>query len=70
MTAGAATEDTDDTVAARRSAAQVLLRDHPDALIFAQSAEGTIVPVPASLGLVGYEVLEEEGRTGVDLCVA
>ncbi|HXB16521.1 MAG TPA: diguanylate cyclase [Solirubrobacteraceae bacterium] len=56
--------------AARRGAADAMLREHPDALIFAQSAEGHIVPVPPSLGLGDRRVLEDEGRTGVDLCVA
>ena len=56
--------------AARRRAAGALLRDHPDAMIFAQSAEGQIVPVPSSLGLDGHTLLEEAGRTGADLCVA
>ncbi len=53
-----------------RRAAEALLREHPDAMIFAQSAEGQIVPVPDSLGLGGYPVVTDEARTGVDLCVA
>lgn len=55
---------------ASRRAADALLRAHPDAMVFAQTTEGHIVPVPASLGLEGYPVLTDEGRTGVDLCVA
>jgi diguanylate cyclase (GGDEF)-like protein/PAS domain S-box-containing protein len=55
---------------ASRRAADALLREHPDAVVFAQSSEGHIVPLPASLGLDGYPVLASNGRTGVDLCVA
>ncbi len=55
---------------ASRRAAGALLREHPDAVVFAQSSEGHIVPLPASLGLDGYPVLASDGRTGVDLCVA
>ncbi len=55
---------------ASRRAADALLREHPDAMVFAQTSEGHIVPVPGSLGLEGYPVLADEGRTGVDLCVA
>jgi diguanylate cyclase (GGDEF)-like protein/PAS domain S-box-containing protein len=53
-----------------RRAVDALLREHPDALIFTQTTEGHIVPVPDSLGLSDYPVLAEGGRTGVDLCVA
>jgi diguanylate cyclase (GGDEF)-like protein/PAS domain S-box-containing protein len=55
---------------ASRRAADALLREHPDAVVFAQSRDGHIVPLPASLGLDGYPVLASDGRTGVDLCVA
>ncbi len=55
---------------ASRRAADALLRAHPDAMVFAQTTEGHIVAVPASLGLEGYPVLAVDGRTGVDLCVA
>jgi hypothetical protein len=33
-------------------AAEVLLREHPDALLLTQAADGLVVPPPASLGLV------------------
>ncbi len=55
---------------ASRRAADAVLREHPDAIIFASSGDGQIVPVPDSLGLDGWEILTEEGRTGIDLCVA
>jgi diguanylate cyclase (GGDEF)-like protein/PAS domain S-box-containing protein len=55
---------------AARRAADVLLREHPDAMVFAQGADGQVVALPASLGLESYPVLAIKGRTGVDLCVA
>ncbi len=55
---------------ASRRAADALLREHPDAMVFAQSSEGHIVPVPKTLGFEDYPVLAGEGRTGLDLCVA
>jgi diguanylate cyclase (GGDEF)-like protein/PAS domain S-box-containing protein len=53
-----------------RRAAEALLREHPDAMVYAQTADGRIVPPPASIGVDGYPVLVTEGRTGMDLCVA
>jgi diguanylate cyclase (GGDEF)-like protein/PAS domain S-box-containing protein len=53
-----------------RRAANALLREHPDAMVFAQTADGSVVSPPESLGLEEYPVLATEGRTGVDLCVA
>jgi diguanylate cyclase (GGDEF)-like protein/PAS domain S-box-containing protein len=53
-----------------RRAAAALLREHPDAVLYAQTADGRIVPPPASIGVDGYAVLVTEGRTGLDLCVA
>jgi diguanylate cyclase (GGDEF)-like protein/PAS domain S-box-containing protein len=55
---------------ASRRAADALLHEHADALVFAQTTDGQIVPMPASLGMDDYPVLASEGRTGVDLCVA
>jgi diguanylate cyclase (GGDEF)-like protein/PAS domain S-box-containing protein len=51
-------------------AAEVLLRDHPDALLLTQTADALVVPPPKSLGLEGYPVLATEGRTMMDLCVS
>jgi diguanylate cyclase (GGDEF)-like protein/PAS domain S-box-containing protein len=62
--------ETEQRAKASRRAADALLREHPDAMVFAQTSEGHIVPVPDSLGLEGYPVLADEGRTGVDLCVS
>ncbi len=55
---------------ASRRAADALLHEHPDLMVFAQTTEGQIVPMPDSLGMEDYPVLATEGRTGVDLCVA
>jgi diguanylate cyclase (GGDEF)-like protein/PAS domain S-box-containing protein len=55
----------------RRRAAAALLREHPDAVLFACESNGHIVPPPDSLELSGrHRVLATEGRTGIDLCVA
>jgi diguanylate cyclase (GGDEF)-like protein/PAS domain S-box-containing protein len=51
-------------------AVEVLLREHPDALLLTQTADGLVLPPPASLGLAVYPVLASEGRTLMDLCVA
>ncbi|MCW3020163.1 MAG: putative signaling protein [Solirubrobacterales bacterium] len=53
-----------------RRAATALLREHPDAMIFAQSPDGLVVPVPESLGMESFAVLATDWRTGSDLCVA
>jgi diguanylate cyclase (GGDEF)-like protein/PAS domain S-box-containing protein len=54
-----------------RRAAEVILREHPGALVFAQTGDGSIVELPASLGLDGWPVLATDGaRTALDLCVA
>lgn len=53
-----------------RRAADALLREHPDAMVLAQTADGGVVPVPESLGLERYPVLVTDERTGSDLCVA
>ena len=53
-----------------RRAAEALLREHPDAMLYAQTGDGVIVPPPASLGVEGYPVLATEGRRGLDLCLA
>jgi diguanylate cyclase (GGDEF)-like protein/PAS domain S-box-containing protein len=53
-----------------RRAAEALLREHPDAVIYAQRADAALVAVPESLGLDGYPVLATEGRTGMDFFVA
>jgi diguanylate cyclase (GGDEF)-like protein/PAS domain S-box-containing protein len=53
-----------------RRATEALLREHPEAVLFAQSADGLIVPPPASMELAGHPVLTREGRSGMDLCVA
>ncbi len=53
------------------AAAEALLREHPDALIFTQSAEGQIVPVPDVARARAFTPSStDEARTGVDLCVA
>jgi diguanylate cyclase (GGDEF)-like protein/PAS domain S-box-containing protein len=55
----------------RKRAAAALLREHPDAMLFACESDGHIVPPPDSLELSGrHRVLATEGRTGIDLCVA
>lgn len=53
-----------------RRAADALLREHPDAMLLAQSADALVVPVPDSLGLAGYPVFATDARTASDLCVA
>jgi diguanylate cyclase (GGDEF)-like protein/PAS domain S-box-containing protein len=62
--------ETDRRAKAARSAADALLREHPDAMIFAQAADGLIVPVPASLGMESFPVLATDWRAGSDICVA
>ncbi len=52
-----------------RRAVQALLREHPDAVIYAQAPDAQVVPPPASLGLEGVPVHATEGRTGMDFCV-
>jgi diguanylate cyclase (GGDEF)-like protein/PAS domain S-box-containing protein len=51
-------------------AADVLLREHRDAAIYAATTDGVIVPIPPSLGLEGHRVLASEGRSGLDLWMA
>ncbi len=52
-------------------AAEVILRENPGALVFAQAGDGSIVELPASLGLQDWPVLATDGaRTALDLCVA
>ncbi len=53
-----------------RRAAEALMREHPDAIVYTQTADGLVVPPPASIGLEGCAVLETEGRNPMDLCVA
>ena len=53
-----------------RRAATALLREHADAMIFAQSTDGLVIPVPESLGMENFKVLATDWRTGSDLCVA
>ena len=53
-----------------RRAVQALLREHPDAVLYTQAADGLLVAPPESIGVDGYTVLATEGRTGMDLCVA
>jgi diguanylate cyclase (GGDEF)-like protein/PAS domain S-box-containing protein len=55
---------------AARRAADALLREHPDAMIFAQASDGLIVPVPHSLGMESFPVLATDWRAGSDICVA
>jgi diguanylate cyclase (GGDEF)-like protein/PAS domain S-box-containing protein len=50
-------------------AVRATLREHPDALLLAQTADGVVVPPPQSLGLEHHPVLATTGRT-LDLCVA
>ncbi len=54
-----------------RLAAEVILRENPGALVFAQTGDGSIVELPDSLGLQDWPVLATDGaRTALDLCVA
>jgi diguanylate cyclase (GGDEF)-like protein/PAS domain S-box-containing protein len=62
--------ETDRRAKAARRAADALLREHPDAMIFAQAADGLIVPVPESLGMESFPVLATDWRAGSDICVA
>jgi diguanylate cyclase (GGDEF)-like protein/PAS domain S-box-containing protein len=62
--------ETDRRAKAARRAADALLREHPDAMIFAQAADGLIVPVPESLGMQSFPVLATDWRAGSDICVA
>src|ERR1700690_3939832 len=48
--------------------AEVLLREHPDALVCGLAGNGLIVPVPQSVGLWGQNVIE--GRALIDNVVA
>jgi diguanylate cyclase (GGDEF)-like protein/PAS domain S-box-containing protein len=69
--AEAGQDEHDERSATRRRAAAALLREHPDAMLFACESDGHIVPPPQSLELSGkHKVLATEGRTGIDLCVA
>jgi PAS domain S-box-containing protein len=54
----------------RRRAAEAVLREHPDAVLFAQTPDGLLVPPPATIGIEGYPVHATTGRAGVDLFVA
>ncbi|HLM85702.1 MAG TPA: diguanylate cyclase [Solirubrobacteraceae bacterium] len=51
-------------------AAEALLREHPNAVVYAQRADAALVPVPEELGLEGRPVLATEGRSGMDFFVA
>jgi diguanylate cyclase (GGDEF)-like protein/PAS domain S-box-containing protein len=62
--------ETERRAKAARRAADALLREHPDAMIFAQAADGLIVPVPESLGMESFPVLATDWRAGSDICVA
>ena len=56
---------------AARRAADALLREQPGARVFAQTADGSLVALPESLGLASYPTLSaSEERTGADMCVA
>lgn len=68
--AAADAAETERRAKSARRAATALLREHPDAMIFAQSTDGLVVPVPESLGMEGFAVLATDWRTGSDLCVA
>ncbi len=59
-----------DFAASGRRAVDVLLREHPDAVLVTQLPDALVVPPPESLGLDGYPLLASEGRTLMDLCVA
>src|SRR6202142_3783104 len=48
--------------------AEVLLREHPDALVCGLASNGLIVPVPQSVGLWGQDLIE--GRALIDNGVA
>ncbi len=58
----------DDATAAQREAV-ALLREHPDAVVYALSPDGLVVPVPELLGLDGHRVLED-GRSGLDFFIS
>jgi diguanylate cyclase (GGDEF)-like protein/PAS domain S-box-containing protein len=62
--------DTQKLAKTSRRAAEALLREHPDAVIYAQRADAALVAVPDSLGLEGHPVMATEGRTGMDFFVA
>jgi diguanylate cyclase (GGDEF)-like protein/PAS domain S-box-containing protein len=62
--------ETDRRAKAARRAADALLHEHPDAMIFAQAADGLIVPVPESLGMESFPVLATDWRAGSEICVA
>ena len=51
-------------------AAAALLREHPDAVLYAQRADAAVVPIPPELGIEGYPILASEGRSGMDFFVA
>jgi diguanylate cyclase (GGDEF)-like protein/PAS domain S-box-containing protein len=51
-------------------AVEALLREHPDAVLYAQRADAALVPLPEDLGLEGRPVLATEGRSGMDFFVA
>jgi len=50
-------------------AVEELLREHPDAVIYALSPDGLVVAPPESPGLEGHRVLED-GRSGVDFFIS
>jgi diguanylate cyclase (GGDEF)-like protein/PAS domain S-box-containing protein len=62
--------EADETSRKSGLALAALLHEHPEAVIYTQTADGLIVPPPDSLGVEGHRVLATEGRTGMDLCVA
>ncbi len=52
-----------------REAARALMREHPDAVIYALTSDGLVAPIPESLQLDGYPVLAMDGRSGTDFFV-
>jgi diguanylate cyclase (GGDEF)-like protein/PAS domain S-box-containing protein len=58
----------DSTDAPDAQAAQQLLREHPDALVYGLNPEGLVVAVPECLGLEAQRALDD-GRSGVDFFI-
>jgi diguanylate cyclase (GGDEF)-like protein/PAS domain S-box-containing protein len=57
--------------ATSRPAIDALLREHPDALLWASTPDGKIVPIPEDLGLAGYPRPDGmDGHSGIELFVA
>ena len=69
-TAGPTPAHANETAGPGARAVEALLREHPDAVLYAQRADAALVPLPDGLGLEGRPVLATEGRSGMDFFVA